>query len=241
MLVEKFVKSKTFSMLPNFIREHQIFSQIKRIDKPFEHIGLKNSLEPIVNTFNDPLLAGKKLYIGFTGNNTQGLWDIATMSMRGVSSCMHWQNKHSSHLVGSITDPFLGMIYISDNEMTNYGISIRKRCLVRIVALRFAQQSSCKYYLHLERPYRDSGNTNPTIYINRDAEANLVYNIFTNYLEKYCSPSVKIDRGLVDNYIPLSTGAQLLFESYRSLRDSGLSYLPYTGSDELIKNCSNQN
>lgn len=179
MKVETLLKSATFKKLPLAFREHPIFQQIKRIDKPFADYGLKNCLEPYRGLkIDDDRLRNKPLYIGFSAENVRGVWDLATMSMRGVTSCMHWKNHHATHLIGSMVDPFLGIVYISDNKMTKQGISFRKRALVRFVY----RPETDDYALYLDRPYRDSGNRNPQIYSNREPQGARIQGIFKAFL-----------------------------------------------------------
>jgi hypothetical protein len=173
MLTSDLLKSQTWKRLPPFIRNADVFSRIKRIEKPFGEIGLKNCIEALPEPFE-----GKKSYIGFSSMNIGGLWDIATMSMRGVCSCMHWDNMHAVHLVGSVVDPFLGIVYITDNELTPYGISFRRRSLVRFL---YSKQTK-SYSLLLERVYKDTGNKIPTVYNNRDEKAVEVTKIFKKFL-----------------------------------------------------------
>lgn len=75
----------------------------------------------------------KSLKICFSSENEKGYWDIATMSMRKISSCMRWANHHSKSLVGSILDPYAGIIYITDGTYTKYGKSMLARAVVRFV------------------------------------------------------------------------------------------------------------
>jgi hypothetical protein len=175
MKVSKIMASAAWKKLPEFIRTHPIFTQITRIDKPFAMMGLRNSIEQCEVEFD-----GKPAYIGFSADNITGFWDLATMSMRGVCSCMHWGNTHSKHLLGSLTDPFLGMVYISDGKMTPYGSSIKRRALVRLSNNHKTNQ----YKLLLERPYKDTGNQDPAIYDNRDNKVNETMKVFVDFLRK---------------------------------------------------------
>lgn len=71
--------------------------------------------------------------IVFSSNKEQGIWDIATMSMRGIYSCQSWYSDYFGNLVGSIIDPFVGIIYITKGGNTTYGSKMSYRALVRFV------------------------------------------------------------------------------------------------------------
>lgn len=69
-------------------------------------------------------------------------WDIATMSMRGIKSCMEWSHKYSTGLVGSMLCPYTAVIYLTDgmevrtlSHNKTYGKATRMlaRSVVRIV------------------------------------------------------------------------------------------------------------
>ena len=79
---------------------------------------------------------GKNLSICFTSEGNKGYWDLATMSMRGVSSCMRWGSEHAPSLIGTILDPYAGMIYITDGTAMKHGEKIIARAVVRFVVDR---------------------------------------------------------------------------------------------------------
>jgi hypothetical protein len=246
MNIKLFVKTQTFGKLPAFIKEHSIFSKINKIEKPFKAMGLFNAEEPLPPV---PYPDYHNYRIGFSASGAQGLWDLATMSMRGAMSCMHWKNGHSCHLIGSVIDPFLGIIYLTDGAMTPYGVSFRRRCLVRVVY----RNTSKQFALMLERPYFDTGNTVPTNYANADPTAPYTLEIFKKYLSDKIQGKYQVitsgDKEYYD-YIPYPTGISHLISSEISMSDCRLSYLPLAqlklhapaGADlELISKCADQN
>jgi len=220
MEVSKLLVSHTFKKLPPSLKGDPIWSKIKRIDKPFPEFGLSNCLEKYAGTSPDN--AYPTLYIGFTANGMQGLWDLATMSMRGVCSCMHWQNSHSKHLIGSITDPFLGMVYLTDNQLTEHGISFRWRSLVR-----FAYESRTKKtLLMLERVYKDTGNKNPHTYANKEPNP-IVWNIFRDFLVEKVAGTIDVITSYQRTYYestPMSTSIEVLPVGSRSMSDIGMDW-----------------
>lgn len=223
LYTSQLIKTKSFQKLPHFINKHNIFANIKKIKKIFPHIGLSNCLESL--TTGDPIFGGdnKKIYIGFSSSGALGLWDIATMSMRGVCSCMHWENSHSRHLIGSVTDPFLGIVYITDNENTPYGISFRRRALVRFV-YDFRQK---QYKLLIERVYIDTGNQNPLVYNNKDSNERAILETFKTFLtakvgNKY--PVISYREMTYQEAIPRSTSCDQAGHGQLSMSDCGVGY-----------------
>lgn len=220
MLVSDLKKSVTWSKLPKFIRNAGVFEHIKRIEKPFPEIGLKNIVEPIEDSFPEK---PAKAFVGFSSQGMQGVWDIATMSMRGICSCMHWENEHSIHLVGSVADPFLGIVYITDNDKTPYGTRFKWRSLVRFVY----SISDKKYQLLLERVYKDTGNTIPTVYNNKDPDGHYKTAIFKKFLKKHLNTPIDVvdptertnDYRGYTTVIPMSDGLRFLKNAEVSMSD----------------------
>jgi hypothetical protein len=227
MLISKLKESNTWKKLPPFIKDARVFDHISKIEKPFPEIGLKNILEPLNDNFPEK---PEKAYIGFTSQGMMGVWDIATMSMRGVCSCMHWDNIHATHLVGSVTDPFLGIVYITDNVLTPHGITFKWRSLVRFIYCSASKSSK----LLLERVYKDTGNKNPTVYNNRDPNAQQMTQIFKSFLTKHVDPKYEVidstqrafdcARYVHLTYIPRSDSLRFLSSSEVSMSDCGQFY-----------------
>jgi len=246
MNIKTLTKTKSFWKLPTSISTHSVFSKIKKIKRIFPYIGLKNCLEPCDVAWSGEVFKGKKTYIGFSSSGATGLWDIATMSMRGVCSCMHWDNAHSRHLIGSITDPFLGIVYITDNEKTPYGISFRRRALVRFVY----SPANEDYRLLIERPYLDTGNTDPFVYHNKDPHALHTLEIFRKFLiskvnNKYkviLHSEKKMDNAGYAECIPRSTGLDLLDDNEQSMSDCMMGYRNKNiQNDVFVEQFANQN
>jgi len=111
---------------------------LTRMDSLF---GAMNSFENVLNV-ND-------LKVVFSGSGGKGLWDLATMSMRGVSSCQRWGNKHAKALAGSMVDPYAGIIYITNNKKSRRGLKMIRRSVVRFVV----HKTSRKPAILIERVY----------------------------------------------------------------------------------------
>lgn len=75
--------------------------------------------------------------IKFSSESPEGIWDIATMSMRGISSCQTWDQGagQSIRIIGSMIDPCTAIIYISSQEgsSSQFGSKMIRRCIVRYV------------------------------------------------------------------------------------------------------------
>lgn len=99
--------------------------------------------------FSSANIPSKAHKLVFSSDGVDGIWDIATMSMRGISSCQSWTSSNSKHLIGSILDPFTGILYItSGSKFGDVGTKMVRRCLVRLVV-----NARQKETLLLERMY----------------------------------------------------------------------------------------
>src|SRR3984957_12871911 len=176
--------------------------------KIFDRITIKNSLPTIP----------KNLSICFSSEGSKGHWDLATMSMRGVSSCMRWQSSNAKSLVGSILDPYAGMIYITDNTTTKYG----KKILARSV-FRFVVDGKNRPAILLEQVYSKSLPTN------LDVEDIIEY--FKSFISAHLTnKNIKfIDFGIQSN-IPITEPIQSIIDAadydsdFLSYRDSNSEY-----------------
>lgn len=71
--------------------------------------------------------------IVFSSASSDGLWDIATMSERGIHSCQSWNGDYKYHLIGSMLDPFVGIMYLTSGEKLKLGRKMMRRAVVRFV------------------------------------------------------------------------------------------------------------
>ena len=119
-----------------------------------------------------PLLKGsEKNKVVFSTNPL----DIAQMSMRGINSCMSWYSGSASSLVGSMVDPWCGIVYMTNGkkigkvETEGGNFTMGERMMYRAV-VRFCHNpiftQGQKYFLAMERTY-------PTI---KDDDDNYVSN-----------------------------------------------------------------
>lgn len=179
---KEFLASEQAKKLPDWIRKDPNWDYHPTIDKVFPRLGLQNCREPCAEEIIDlgtPTPTSKKMDIVFSSDGIEGLWDIATMSMRGVMTCKHWDNPHSKSIVGEITSPRIGIIYLTDGTMTEYGLSINKRC--RVIHSIFHE--SGRDCIYLDALYAKTTNTNPMVYENKDPNYKMIKAIFKKFLE----------------------------------------------------------
>lgn len=88
--------------------------------------------------FSKENIPNKEFSIIFSSEGSDGAWDLATMSMRGIKSCQRWDGDYPRCLIGSILSKFVGIIYLtsgvqSDNQgaYINLGSKMMRRCVVR--------------------------------------------------------------------------------------------------------------
>lgn len=100
---------------------------------------------PTFKEFSSDNVPSKKMYIVFSSDGLDGLWDIATMSMRGIKSCQSWtsRSKYKTNIIGSIVDPFTGVIYLTTGKDVNHlGSKMINRCVVRLVVDKTTRKPS---------------------------------------------------------------------------------------------------
>jgi hypothetical protein len=99
--------------------------------------------------FSTDNIPNNRFKIVFSSDGVDGAWDIATMSMRGIHSCQSWEGDYSKCLIGSVIDPFVGIIYLTSDAKTEYGSKMIKRCVVRFVV----SEETKKPYLYIDNMY----------------------------------------------------------------------------------------
>lgn len=200
---------------PKFIRESKVFKTYKRPFKIFPKIGLENSVESIKKYNENFPIKGK---ICFSSDGDKGYWDIATMSMRGIKSCMRWNNINSIALVGSLADPYAGIIYIRSNQNTKYGKKMLARAVVRFVV----NKTSFRTDLLIEDIYYSSNKL--------DRYENEINNLFVKFLKEKTSlevinTNVSVSRAYDTHFIPTTKQYDLILKSYKE--NDARDYLSY--------------
>ncbi len=166
----------------------------------------------------------RNLQVVFSSDQEEGAWDIATMAMRGISSCQSWHQSRKQHLIGSIIDPCCGIMYLTDGKANKYGVNMLHRSIVRYVVHKTL--GAC---LFLEKLYSQSAKDKYGEDIAPDVNM-----LFACMLYRRTGLPVIYNNGIIDQAslkdevcIPefnLTCGTL----PYASYRDSGLQYRPLT-------------
>ena len=164
--------------------------------------------------FSSKNVPALKYKVRFSSDGAEGLWDIATMSMRGISSCQSWASAgggHSSHVVGSCVDPFTGIIYLTNGgKFNDYGSKMIRRCVVR-----FLVNNKTKVpFIGLEHMYPSMEQG--------------ALDAFTGFLKERTDNKfdvVYLEKGKYYNsYVPMSKVVAKLTAADQPYRDSGIGY-----------------
>ncbi len=175
----------------------------------------------------------KKIQIVFSSDNVDGAWDIATMSMRGIKSCMRWEARACPALVGSIVDPCCGIIYLTNGAKTQYGSKMLFRSVVRLAI----HNNTGKPTLIVDRLYSNFYKNKPGENSKFDQQ---VKNIFIEYLRRKVPQCQVIDAqskltyGLVEYVVPKPANFGFLLPEEVSYRDTPILYGHEEYSSESI-------
>lgn len=187
----EFLATPAGKRLPEWMKIHPVLTSNNKFGKIFPFLGLKNDIVKDFTTIN-----GVNYSLVFSSTDVHGLWDIATMSMRGVSSCMNWANPHSVHVLGSIVCPVVAIAYLTDGSKTPYGLSINKRVTVRAI---FVEEDSTQIYtmgkklaIHVDRFYTKTANVNPMVYDNKDPNPRPIVKLISDYIKSKVSPNIPV-------------------------------------------------
>jgi hypothetical protein len=192
--------------------------------------GANNCLDQACNEYD--FLTGKKepnllkTEICFSADP----WDIATMSMRGIDSCMSWKGSRSANLIGSIVDPCCAVIYLTNNQLHTIakksgsealvGTEMLARSVVRYVLNEKGQDPSLlleRLYIHPKLSSSKEGAP-----LSGGVLSDFLIGAFSTWLEKHSSLPVEIRAtGWV---IPQYSEWRSLHSDYQSCRDSGIQY-----------------
>ena len=141
-------KLATFKKGQGLLRSlNQINETLK--DNKFVQLKAPDNL-PSFKTFSAVNIPAKgNSRIVFSSTDPEGLWDIATMSMRGIASCQSWDSDYPKCLIGSILDPFVGIIYLTSGAKQEHGTKMVRRCMVRFAI----NEKTMKPVIVLDRMY----------------------------------------------------------------------------------------
>lgn len=170
---------------------------------------------PEFKIFSSNNLPSNKFQIVFSSEGAGGLWDIATMSMRGISSCQSWKGQYKQNLIGSIVDPFVGIIYLtSGQDVDGLGSKMVKRSIVRFVV----NAEKKKSFIAIDRMYPSYDKNVIDLFLafikQRVGDLDVVY----AYDYENMAQIIK------QSYIPYSEGAHDIKDSNLSYRDTKIPF-----------------
>ena len=130
----------------------RVYNKLTEMLREGNFVGL-DTLENAYSfkTFSTDNIPNNGFKIAFSSDGANGAWDIGTMSMRGISSCQSWDRGEYKHCtIGSVIDPFVGIIYLTTGGKFNeYGTKMVRRCIVRFVI----DGKDNKPYILMDRMY----------------------------------------------------------------------------------------
>lgn len=153
-------------------------------------------------------------------------WDLLTMSMRGINSCMEWFSTNSTSLKGSILDPGCAMIYLTDGKASRSIQSFRGqvpclgprmliRSIVRLIQVGKKKEPGLlleQFYFHPDLKFHTEGLI-----------LDWIYTLFSRYIKQFTTLPVYLSPP-VDSSIPNFSGLNDLTRRERSYRDSKIKY-----------------
>lgn len=200
---------KIYEKLNGLLQENK-FLPLKDLSQAFQ---FKN--------FSSINIPSKEMFVKFSSDQMEGFWDIATMSMRGFSSCQTWDQGvgNSGKVIGSIIDPFTGIIYFTGGGTFNsYGSRMIRRCIVRYVI----DQENKTPYLLLEKMYPAFEKPSLDAFIK--AIKSRVPTIEVYYTTEVGEKIHRQGSKLSHSYVPLSDEIKLLDGKFYPYCDSALTF-----------------
>lgn len=209
-------RTTTSKYYPFFIRQNKSLKKVAKQQRIFPRIGLDNCEEQI----------NKRRKIVFSGSGSQALWDIATMSMRGVSSCQSWNASHRKHLIGSMADPYCGIIYTTTGNKTSKGSRMSRRAIVRFVVNKRGNPA-----LLIERiyPVFEPG------FAYADHSFDKTFQLFKSFLERKTNNKYPVITNPIGYSIPMTNVVANIGENKRSYRDSGIDYVKHPKFKSVVR------
>jgi hypothetical protein len=207
----------------------KIYEKVNTILQENKFLALKDLSQAFqFKNFSSINIPSKEMFVKFSSDQEEGFWDIVTMSMRGIQSCQTWEQGigNSCKVIGSMLDPFTGIIYFTGGGTFNsYGSRMIRRCIVRYVIdhTQGYQVATTKTpYLLLEKMYPafDKPSLDAFIKAIKDRVPNIEVLYTTEVGTKAITPGTKLFR----SYVPLSDEMKALDGKYYPYCDSALSF-----------------
>ncbi len=198
---------------------YEKINSLLKVDKFLELPNLSQAYQ--FKNFSSINMPAKETFVKFSAEGGDGIWDIATMSMRGVSSCQTWDqgSGNGAKVIGSMIDPFTGIIYLTTGSIANqFGTTMVRRCIVRYVL----EKPSKKPFLLLERMYPAYDKPSLDCFVNSLKKR--IPNIPVYYTTEVGERASSTGSKLSASFIPLSDELKKLEDRYYPYCDSGLAF-----------------
>lgn len=166
--------------------------------------------------FSAKNVGGTNFKLVFSSVGEKGAWDIATMSMRGISSCQSWSGGQCNDrcVIGSMVDPFTAIIYLTKDDTVSfneYGSKMNFRSIVRYVLDSHTKKGA----LLLERMY--------------PAPSPTIISVFAEFLKQKTNLQVYYGPDLTSSVfnrlsIPLTAIVNTLGSTYYPYRDTHIEF-----------------
>lgn len=123
---------------PSFREGESLFRVYNKLNQLLRegHFAAMTRLEDLqaFKTFSTDNIPNNTFKVVFSSDATDGAWDLATMSMRGIKSCQSWDGEYRHCTIGSVIDPFVGIMYLTSGANNlKHGSKMIKRCIVKFV------------------------------------------------------------------------------------------------------------
>jgi hypothetical protein len=211
----------------------KVYEKISTLLKDNKFLALEDLTKKYqFKNFSSINLPSKNATIKFSAEGADGIWDIATMSMRGIHSCQTWDHGYgnSSRIIGSIIDPFTAVIYITSGENLNqYGSKMMRRCVVRYAI----EQTTKEPFLLLEKMYPAFDKPSLDTFI-KTLQTKAPH-IAIKYSGNMGGQASNTGSALRNVYIPLSDELKMVDVQYYPYVDSAITFREDTDC-KLAKN-----
>lgn len=181
----------------------KVYTQLmERTNELKKSLGLASSMPRLEDydsfiRFSSNNIASGSYDVVFSSDGINGLWDITTMSMRGIDSCQSWNGAYKSKLIGSMCDPYIGIIYLTNGKSyNNHGPRMVRRCVVKFLI----NKQTSKPVLSLDRMYPEFNQEVANDFISKikarvDGDIEVKY-LYQQQIDNYIMPYNKIYNSL---------------------------------------------
>jgi hypothetical protein len=157
---------------PVFRKNASLFSVFHKLREKFASFNVNFGpldAQAAFKIFSSENIPNKEFAVIFSAEGSDGAWDIATMSMRGIKSCQRWDGEYPRCLIGSILSKFVGVIYLTsgiqaeaNGGYSNLGTKMMRRCVIRY-AIDADEDKPC---ILIDKMYPDLDKDVLSVFIN---------------------------------------------------------------------------